>query len=370
MLDELPDEWPALVASAGSEYFQPMIDVGSSPVHVPSTRLQAALAARTYPYAESGRWWSHTGWDEVVSFVHDVTEKAGSAGVTFEAQGRSMRSALAEAPDALIVCEHDSREWTITVAANTRSTARKWLNAIGALLPEPPPPPPPEPLPYNVIPVRFWMRNPNTGEAMSRRRDITVQPWDEIEANYSLGVRSELAKLARMSNPAGGKLALFHGSPGTGKSRLLLSLMSEWRDWCTASVVTDTDRFFGDPTYLNSLIFNMEGHRQWLLLVVEDADEYLAVGSREAKGQSIARLLNIADGIVGQGLNILTILTTNVAVDELNPAIVRPGRCLANVNVGAFPASEASQWLTDRGKPGVEFDNDVTLATLYQTLNA
>lgn len=359
---------PAIVASAAaSDYYQPTLDVGKSPLNVPSTRLQTALAERRFNYARSSTFRSPTKWSVLRSFLNEKTD-----GVTFEANVGQSRSAMfAENDEMMAVVDLEyGDDYTITVAANLADTASKWLDAFEALLPGYPPPPPPVPLPFNIVPVQFWMQNPGNGEAYARRRNITVQPWDEISANYPLNVRQELESLVKLDGPTGGKLALFHGAPGTGKTRLLLSLISEWRDWCSASVVTDTDRFFGDPTYCNSLIFNSDGRKEWLLLILEDADEFLNVGGKESKGQSISRLLNLADGIVGQGLNLLTIMTTNVSVEELNPAVVRAGRCMSNVHVGAFPADEATAWLNERGMADRSITEPTTLANLYATLNA
>lgn len=363
---------PAIVASASGEHFQPTVDVGSTPLNVPSKRLQMAVASEHFPFARAASFDSPATWESVAKFVDDATD-----GVSFEAEGKprygeTPRSLFASCADAAIALEVDRyQEWTIEVAASTRAAASKWVDALAALLPPFPPPEPPEPLPYNIVPVKFWMQDPHTGEAYSRRRNITVHPWDEVAANYSSTVRSELDALVAMDGPgSAGKLALFHGEPGTGKTRMLLSLISEWREWATASVVTDTDRFFGDPTYCNSIIFNSEGLNNWLVLILEDADEFLNVTGKESKGQSISRLLNLADGIVGQGLNLLTIMTTNVSVEELNPAVVRAGRCMANVHVGAFPADEATAWLNERGMTDRSITEPTTLANLYATLNA
>jgi len=65
--------------------------------------------------------------------------------------------------------------------------------------------------------------------------------------------------------------------------------------------------------------------------------------------------------VLGQGRSVLVALTTNEPVARLHPAIVRPGRCIAQIEVGRLSASEARQWLggqvTHRG-------GDATLAEL------
>jgi hypothetical protein len=49
--------------------------------------------------------------------------------------------------------------------------------------------------------------------------------------------------------------------------------------------------------------------------------------------------------IFGQGRNVLVAITTNEDLHRLHPAVVRPGRCLAQIEVGPLTAGEASRWL-------------------------
>lgn len=365
------DTMPALVASAAAPaHFEPTVNVGAAPINVPGTRLAAAIADNEFRFVRSAEFRSDVPWDTIVAFMEQTCD-----GPKFEAVQDRQESAYAILGDSLedrvlIVTERDyGYRWTVTVAGDQRAAVHRTMSAIAALLPAPPPPPPAPPLPHNIIPVRFWMQDPSTGGAYSRRRDITVTDWADVADNYAADVRSQIGALASMSNPSGGKLVLMHGPPGTGKTRSILALLSEWRDWCTASVVTDTDRFFGDPTYINSLVFSSDGMANWMVLVLEDADDYLAVGGREKKGQAISRLLNLADGIVGQGINLLTLMTTNVDVEELNPAVTRNGRCLANIHVGAFPPDEAKAWLAARGVTASPAE-PMTLADMYAAVAA
>jgi hypothetical protein len=269
--------------------------------------------------------------------------------------------------------------YTVTVAANSEEELDKQFAAFAELLPDIPPPKP-EPLPDSVVPVSFWMQDTMSGGAYSRRRHITIHHWDEhtdeafgihdpgVRDNYPLELAAQLDDIMAWDEPQGGKLMLFHGPPGTGKTRALLTLISEWRSWAHASVVTDADKFFGDATYLNSIVFESEGLRDWLLLVIEDGDEFLNVDEKSSKGQSIARLLNVGDGIVGQGLKLFTIITTNVDTEKLNPAITRPGRCAAQLHFGQFQPEEATAWAAGHGSEHV-FDEPATLAEMYQALS-
>lgn len=366
--DTLPDTLGLVASAASPVHADHVIDVGAAPINVPSKRLAAALAADEFRLARSATLVSPTAWAPVAEFAD-----RHCGGLLFEAEQPSAASAFCRVDgEALVVIERQDGyrvTWTVTAAANSRAAASKWIAAFAKLLPGYPPPPPPPERPHDVIPVRFWMQDSHSGEAYSRTRDINVTDWSDVEANYAAEPRERLAALAAMRNPQGGKLILLHGPPGTGKTRSILALLSEWRDWCTASVVTDTDRFFGDPTYINSLVFNSVGMANWMVLVLEDADDYLAVSGKANKGQSISRLLNLADGIVGQGINLLTLMTTNVDVDELNPAVTRNGRCLANVEVGPFPGEEAAKWLAARGVDA-EAGDAMTLADMYAAVNA
>lgn len=98
----------------------------------------------------------------------------------------------------------------------------------------------------------------------------------------------------------------------------------------------------------------------WRLVVAEDSDEYLRASARRDAGAALGRLLNLADGILGQGMNVLLLLTTNEETSRLHPALVRPGRCLAAVEFPPFDPTQASAWL------GKAVDQSMTLAELLE----
>jgi hypothetical protein len=100
--------------------------------------------------------------------------------------------------------------------------------------------------------------------------------------------------------------------------------------------------------------------KKWRLLIVEDAEEFLVPDSKERTGQALARLLNLGDGLIGAGLRVLILLTTNAPLGALHQAVTRPGRCLANIEVPKLTAQEASKWSEG------SVNKEATLAELFE----
>jgi hypothetical protein len=59
--------------------------------------------------------------------------------------------------------------------------------------------------------------------------------------------------------------------------------------------------------------------------------------------------LNLVDGLIGQGLRLGVLITTNEPLSDFHPAVGRPGRCGAVVAFELFSAAEAAEWLALNG---------------------
>src|SRR4029453_5916301 len=81
-------------------------------------------------------------------------------------------------------------------------------------------------------------------------------------------------------------------------------------------------------------------------------------------GQGLSRFLNVVDGLIGQGLRILVLVTTNEELGALHPAISRPGRAAANVLFRRIPPDQANPWLREHGQDK-SVSEPITLAALY-----
>jgi hypothetical protein len=246
--------------------------------------------------------------------------------------------------------------------------------------------------------VTFWTYTPHG--PMPSMRTIAVPEWSEIDANYSAETRTALDAIMYGFRPAhGGQLILWHGTAGTGKTFALRALAWEWREWCQLHYVVDPDTFFGEHAdYLMNVLMqpgvpmmaftggiagagwtsyataDMVGaddaddedapEQAWRLLVLEDTGELLTPDAKSLIGQGLSRFLNVVDGLLGQGLRILVLVTTNEEIQTLHPAVARPGRAAANVEFGTLSEAEAAAWLESHGVD-TKISHESSLATLY-----
>jgi hypothetical protein len=290
------------------------------------------------------------------------------------------------------------------VAAETEQAARAGMETLKELLPRA------ERDREGRVPVTFWTYSPHGPMPMGRT--LSVPAWTEISANYAPETAEPLARLMEGNLPwRGGQLILWHGETGTGKTTALRALAREWASWCDPHYITDPERFFGDQShYMLSVILQQEmygeeemeavegedgpvvhtihggiwavpphfamiqsgvvggGERRtearWRLLILEDTGELLAADARMQAGQGLSRFLNVVDGLIGQGLRILVLVTTNEELGALHPAISRPGRAAANVLFRRIPPDQANSWLRDHGQERT-VSEPMTLAALY-----
>lgn len=290
------------------------------------------------------------------------------------ARGSRTHSALVElqslfgAPALALITLRSGRIHARLAAAERQLVAdiERWLREAFPVL---------ESTERSEVPVRFWTCGARGASSVSRM--IDVPSFNAIAANYPPAVGQRLEALVDPHfRPSGrGQLILWHGPPGTGKTYAIRALAWEWRSWCELHYMIDPEVFFGQRAdYMVDVLLDDEdsplaelhqpSHSKWRLLVLEDTGELIAADAKERTGQGLSRLLNLVDGIVGQGLRVLVLVTTNEPLGRLHPAVARPGRCAARIEFEPFSPEEAHAWLRCHGAV-TEHARAATLADLF-----
>lgn len=266
--------------------------------------------------------------------------------------------ALGEGPDFLVYTEVWKMLVRVVVAAKSVPVARDIARSTLARAPR---------IAVDQgVDVRTWCLD--TRGPLCTRRPLAAHEWAASKVNYPPPTQSALNRIMAMNaEPERGRLMFWHGAPGTGKTNALRALAYEWADWCDVHVVTDAPQFFASSTYMSHVLTSGEADERGKpnrnkLLVMEDADEFLSSRDFAPSAGAFGRLLNLTDGVIGDGTGALVLMTTNVDAATLDPALTRRGRCFASVRFAEFSPDDAREWLPDgaRGPRG-----PVTLSDLY-----
>lgn len=256
------------------------------------------------------------------------------------------------------------------------------------------------------VAVWFWTLTEHGPQPLRRR--LHAPAWSEIAGNYVMPVREALDRIMGSPPDAARGIALWRGAPGTGKTTALRALAREWRDHADVHVIVDPEVFLGDKaSYLVEVLFGTDVDEPWddldapadaalhgappdpswgaalpgypgldapaprraraKLIVLEDAGELISAEARVSAGQALSRLLNLTDGMLGQGSNVSVLVTTNEPIERLHPAIARPGRGWAHIEFRELPVADANGWLERAGSEH-RVQAPVTLAELYALL--
>jgi len=190
--------------------------------------------------------------------------------------------------------------------------------------------------------------------------------------NYSPQVLQKFKHLTKqlVADRPRGRIGVLSGYPGTGKTYLLRAILNEYVedvDFVLINIEQCLQVSQNLHRFMQMLATRPESGyaRRKVVLLLEDADS--AIAPRSANNLSaIQAILNFGDGLMGDALDVRLLVTTNVRTVEIDPAILRKGRLIAHIEVGALDPAQANAAYhrISGGKEG-SYKQATTIAQVY-----
>ena len=211
---------------------------------------------------------------------------------------------------------------------------------------------------------------------VQRHGGLDVEEMGEMDSpvirdNYEEHVANGYDKIILDLNnkDPSGRFVILDGPPGTGKTYLIRGIVSDDRNKDVVFVLLP-------PKYIESLMdaslttviheFKQGFDKDiTICLLVEDADILLTerIGGNI---DAISAALNLGDGIFGQMFDVRIIASTNTPLRSIDPALLRPGRLSARVEISDLTEDTANKVFKRLTKEEGSFSGKTSLASVYQ----
>lgn len=164
----------------------------------------------------------------------------------------------------------------------------------------------------------------------------------------------------KLKIPNGKGIVLIHGEMGTGKTTFLRRLITTDLKKQVIYMPPDLADRISSPEFVTFLMDNPNS-----ILIIEDAENILK--AREAGGsQAVSNLLNVSDGILGDALHLQIVCTFNCDIVEVDKALLRPGRLIAEYRFDKLKKDRATKLIKKLyGEDSAPVTENMSLAEIF-----
>lgn len=236
--------------------------------------------------------------------------------------------------------------------------------------------------PFFKLNIHFKDSVPKSCLPPDEEATIPIIIYKDFEKTYPLvnyfpirdkiiSLEDNFKRLLMESDEAPQRIIILEGPSGTGKTYYLRRILSVLYD---AGLLPTVKYFIGEAAFSLTLrdIIEPKNPEKCIIFILEEV-EPLIVSSNGKRNIHLAKLLNYAGGLLD--LRTFFILTTNLPVIEIDPALVREGRLLAHIKFKKFTKKEEIvEWCEFHGiskENGIRMlkeKEELTLAELYAFL--
>lgn len=154
-------------------------------------------------------------------------------------------------------------------------------------------------------------------------------------------------------------LYILNGEPGSGKTNYIRHLISQVKKKNIVIIPSYLIGELASPALTRFLISDLSD----TIIILEDAEE-LIMTKNDHRNNGLSNILNISDGILGDMLNIQFIITFNTSRDNVDKALLRSGRLIAEHAFGKLDKDKATAISKNIGK-NIVYTEDVILTDIF-----
>jgi hypothetical protein len=191
----------------------------------------------------------------------------------------------------------------------------------------------------------FYMIRRDGGDiAADAVRNVPEAMGDEfLSLAYGADVQQWIADFASRTAARTGGLTILEGPPGTGKTSLVSELFRRLRETHLFYVLpVNNDATLTSPDWMSFWQSQNRIHPDRIKVVVMEDAERVLLNRHGSERDAVAAVLNIADGLIGRMLKVHLLCSVNARLEQLDPAIQRPGRLMNYRRFAPMPRDRAA----------------------------